>query len=59
MSIAGIAGLLFGGLVGLLLRPALDSYLQWRHVKAARAAEDEIPTYPFLGEMGEHDRWPT
>ena len=45
MSIAGVVGLLFGGLVGLVLRPVLDSYLQWRH---ARAARDEIPTYPSL-----------
>ena len=59
MSIAGVGGFLFGGLVGLLLRPVLDSYLQWRHIRQARATQDEIPTYPFLHEEGERNIWPT
>jgi len=59
MSIAGIGGFLFGGLVGLLLRPVLDSYLQWRHMKATRATQDEIPTYPFLNEKEGQNPWPT
>jgi hypothetical protein len=56
MTIAGIAGFLFGGLVGLLIRPVFDSYLSWRHIKAAR---DEVPAYPFLHESyEEHESWP-
>lgn len=59
MSIAGIGGFLFGGLVGLFLRPVLDSYVEWRQIKAARAAtQDDIPMYPFLNEAEERNRWP-
>jgi hypothetical protein len=58
VSVVGVGGFLFGGLVGLLLRPVLNSYLQWRHVRDARATRDEIPTYPFLNEKEDHNPWP-
>jgi len=60
MSVAGIEGFLIGGFAGLLVRPVLDSYLAWRHMKASQTATNEVPTYPFLHEGEEEpNRWPT
>ena len=56
MNAAGIAGFLLGSLVGLLLRPALDSYLAWRHVKTATCTD--LPSYPSLLEDEEIETWP-
>ena len=58
MTAAGIEGFLLGGLVGLLFRPVLDSYLRWRLVRSLRAERSPIPTYPFLNEEEENDAWP-
>jgi len=55
MSVAGLEGLLLGGLIGMLLRPVLDSYLRWRQMQASRSREFEIPTYPFLREQEEEE----
>jgi hypothetical protein len=56
VNAAGIAGFLLGSLVGLLLRPALDSYLAWRHVKTATCTD--LPSYPSLLEDEEIETWP-